>query len=171
MRVKTEVRRINTYIGASCMLIMLEAIWPSLRYYHNALPTSAGVTSNKLIAYFVFWIRKLGHLPFISLTRLVQLPLVLIHPRKMRWLFFVKSIVAVVAAFAILGWAVHTAGGGGLCETRHCQGIGKIVGMGRGHQHRHLRQDYSGYQHGRSGEPWSRPISLTSPAGPHSIRA
>jgi len=119
MRVKTEVRRINTYIGASCMLIMLEAIWPSLRHYHNALPTSAGVTSNKLIAYFVFWIRKLGHLPFISLTRLVQLPLVLIHPRKMRWLFFVKSIVAVVAAFAILGWAVHTAGGGGPVFAKH----------------------------------------------------
>ena len=44
---------------------------------------------------------------------LVQFPLVLIHPRKMRWLFFIKSIVAVIAAFAMLGWAVHTAGGGG----------------------------------------------------------
>ena len=40
------------------MLIMLEAIWPSLRTYPNALPASAGVTSNKLIAYAVFWIRE-----------------------------------------------------------------------------------------------------------------
>lgn len=53
-----DVARINTYIGASCMLIMLEAIWPSLRSYPNTLPESAGLTSNKLIAYFVFWICK-----------------------------------------------------------------------------------------------------------------
>lgn len=38
------------------MLVMLEAIWPSLRNYPNMLPSSAGVTSNKLIAYFVFWL-------------------------------------------------------------------------------------------------------------------
>ena len=31
----------------------------------------------------------------------------------MRWLFFVKSVCAVIAAFAMLGWAVHQAGGGG----------------------------------------------------------
>jgi NCS1 family nucleobase:cation symporter-1 len=37
----------------------------------------------------------------------------MIHPRKMRWLFFIKSIVAVIAAFALLGWAVNTAGGAG----------------------------------------------------------
>lgn len=84
------------------MLIMLEAIWPSLRTYPNALPASAGVTSNKLIAYFVFWI--------------LQFPLLLIHPRKMRWLFFVKSVCAVVAAFALLGWAVQTGGAGPIFE-------------------------------------------------------
>ncbi|KAH8897543.1 hypothetical protein GQ53DRAFT_713266 [Thozetella sp. PMI_491] len=89
---------INTYIGASCMLIMLEAIWPSLRTYPNAIPASAGVASNKMIAYFVFWI--------------FQFPLLLIHPQKMRWLFFVKSIAAIVAAFAMLGWAVGTGGAG-----------------------------------------------------------
>jgi NCS1 family nucleobase:cation symporter-1 len=31
----------------------------------------------------------------------------------MRWLFFIKSIAAVIAAFALLGWSVKTAGGGG----------------------------------------------------------
>lgn len=50
---------------------------------------------------------------------IVQLPLVLIHPRKMRWLFFVKSVVAIIAAFALLGWAVHTAGGGGPVFEKH----------------------------------------------------
>lgn len=43
----------------------------------------------------------------------MQLPLVMIHPRKMRWLFFVKSMAAIVAAFALLGWCVNQAGGGG----------------------------------------------------------
>jgi nucleobase:cation symporter-1, NCS1 family len=80
------------------MLIMLESIWPSLRSYPNSIPTSIGVTSSKLIAYFVFWA--------------LQFPLLLIHPRKMRWLFFFKSVCAVVAAFAMLGWAVRTGGGG-----------------------------------------------------------
>ncbi|VDC00106.1 unnamed protein product [Peniophora sp. CBMAI 1063] len=46
---------INTYIGASCMLIMLEAIWPSLKHYPNSIPAHIGITSNKMIAYFVFW--------------------------------------------------------------------------------------------------------------------
>lgn len=36
----------------------------------------------------------------------------MIHPSKMRWLFFIKSVVAVIAAFAMLGWAVHTGGAG-----------------------------------------------------------
>lgn len=31
----------------------------------------------------------------------------------MRWLFFVKSLFAIIAAFATLGWAVKHAGGGG----------------------------------------------------------
>ncbi|KAI1860031.1 uncharacterized protein JN550_011715 [Neoarthrinium moseri] len=89
---------INTYIGASCMLIMLESIWPSLRSYPNALPSSASVTSNKMIAYCVFWT--------------LQFPLLLIHPRKMRWLFFIKSTCAIIAAFAMLGWAVKVGGSG-----------------------------------------------------------
>ncbi|KAI1339853.1 permease for cytosine/purines, uracil, thiamine, allantoin-domain-containing protein [Xylariaceae sp. FL0016] len=93
---------INTYIGASCMLIMLRATWPSLADYPNALPGSAGVASNKLIAYFVFWI--------------LQFPLLLIHPRRLRWLFLFKSVCAVTAAFAMLGWAVSTGGSGPVFE-------------------------------------------------------
>lgn len=89
---------INTYIGASCMLIMLEAIWPSLKTYPNALSASAGIASNKMIAYFVFWC--------------FQLPLVMVHPRKLRYLFMVKSLCAIVAAFSLLGWVVHKGGAG-----------------------------------------------------------
>lgn len=38
------------------MLIMLESIWPSLREFPNALATSSSISSNKMIAYFVFWV-------------------------------------------------------------------------------------------------------------------
>lgn len=61
---KVVFRRINTKIGASCMLIMLEAIWPSLKTYPNALPASAGITSNMMIAYFVFWLSKFIYVRF-----------------------------------------------------------------------------------------------------------
>ncbi|KAI3391514.1 hypothetical protein diail_7193 [Diaporthe ilicicola] len=47
---------INTYIGASCMLIMLESIWPGIRVLPNNLEASSSIASNKMIAYFVFWI-------------------------------------------------------------------------------------------------------------------
>ncbi|KAI1329852.1 permease for cytosine/purines, uracil, thiamine, allantoin-domain-containing protein [Xylariaceae sp. FL0255] len=87
---------INTYIGASCALIMLPAIWPPFKDYPNDLPANAGFTSNRLIASFVFWA--------------VQFPLPLIHPNKMRWLFFVKSIAPVVADFAVLGLPAYVAG-------------------------------------------------------------
>lgn len=36
----------------------------------------------------------------------------MIHPRKMRWLFYIKSACAITAAFALLGWAVKTGGSG-----------------------------------------------------------
>lgn len=36
----------------------------------------------------------------------------MIHPRKLRYLFMVKSTLAVIAAFALLGWAVHRGGSG-----------------------------------------------------------
>lgn len=42
----------------------------------------------------------------------------MIHPSKMRWLFFIKSVVAIIAAFAMLGWAVSTAGAGPLFDQR-----------------------------------------------------
>lgn len=95
------------------MQIMLRAIWPSFSEYPNALPASAGVTSSKLISYCVFWA--------------LQFPLLLIHPRKMRWLFFVKSVCVVAAAFALLGWAVRRTGGAGpiFSQTSKLQGAPK----------------------------------------------
>lgn len=52
-----------------------------------------------MVGYFLFWA--------------IQVPLMMIPPRKMRYLFLVKSVVVLIAAFALLGWSINKAGGSG----------------------------------------------------------
>ncbi|ORY70350.1 NCS1 nucleoside transporter [Pseudomassariella vexata] len=85
--------------GAQCITIMLRAWAPSYSDIPNTLPESAGLQSVDMVSYFLFWI--------------IQLPLLLIHPTKLRWIFIVKLIGAPIAAIATMGWCVHKAGGGG----------------------------------------------------------
>ncbi|MCJ1412600.1 hypothetical protein MMC19_006697 [Ptychographa xylographoides] len=85
--------------GAQCITIMLLAIAPSYGNIPNQLPASAGITTQGMVSYFLFWI--------------IQLPLLLIPPTKLRYLFIVKLVAAPITAFATLGWIVHAAGGSG----------------------------------------------------------
>jgi nucleobase:cation symporter-1, NCS1 family len=112
--------------GAQCITIMLavfvtpyltsahtnihpQAIWPSYNRIHNSLPSDAGITTNGMISYFLFWI--------------IQLPLLLIPPTRLKYLFMVKLVAAPITAIATLGWIVHKAGGSGdlfnIPETVH----------------------------------------------------
>ena len=95
--------------GAQCITIMLAAIWPSYNRIPNHLPSDAGITTQGMISYFLFWI--------------IQLPLLLIPPTKLRYLFAVKLVAAPVTALGTLGWIVHKAGSSGelfnLPETVH----------------------------------------------------
>ena len=63
------------------------------------LPDNAGITSLGMISYFLFWI--------------IQLPLLLIPPTRLRWLFIVKLVAAPITAIATMGWCLHQAGGSG----------------------------------------------------------
>ncbi|KAH8881719.1 NCS1 nucleoside transporter [Thozetella sp. PMI_491] len=85
--------------GAQCLTIMLTAIAPSYANIPNMLPDSAGITTQGMCSYFLFWI--------------IQLPLLLIHPTKLRPIFWVKLIGAPIAAIATMGWCIHQAGGSG----------------------------------------------------------
>ncbi|KAI0975204.1 uridine permease-like protein Fui1 [Xylaria arbuscula] len=85
--------------GAQCITIMLRAWAPSYKDIPNHLPESAGLTTEGFISYFLFWI--------------IQLPLLLIHPTKLKPLFWIKLVAAPASALALLGWSVHKAGGGG----------------------------------------------------------
>jgi nucleobase:cation symporter-1, NCS1 family len=62
-----------------------------------------------MISYFLFWI--------------IQLPLLLIPPTRLKYLFMVKLVAAPITAIATLGWIVHKAGGSGelfnIPETVH----------------------------------------------------
>ncbi|KAI0599106.1 NCS1 nucleoside transporter [Biscogniauxia sp. FL1348] len=90
---------IQSVNGAQCITIMLRAWAPSYNDIPNQLPASAGITTQGMISFFLFWI--------------IQLPLLLIHPTKLRPLFWAKLTAAPIAAIAIMGWSIRQAGGGG----------------------------------------------------------
>ncbi|CAK7212331.1 hypothetical protein SCUCBS95973_001427 [Sporothrix curviconia] len=85
--------------GAQCITVMLTALAPSYARIPNHLPANAGITTAGMCSYFLFWI--------------IQLPLLLIHPTKLKPIFWVKLLGAPVAAIATMGWCVHKANGGG----------------------------------------------------------
>ncbi|TVY18575.1 putative permease [Lachnellula arida] len=85
--------------GAICITVMLTAIWPSYANIPNHIGANQGITTQGMISYFLFWI--------------IQLPLLLIPPTKLRYLFVIKLVAAPVAALATMGWCVHKAGGSG----------------------------------------------------------
>ena len=91
---------------------MLKAIWPSTARIPNHLSPNANITSvgqylsllrynlttvlttilTGMMCYFLYW--------------LIQLPLVLVSPRKIKHFFTLKSIVVPLAWLGILIWAV-----------------------------------------------------------------
>ncbi|OAA54955.1 ncs1 allantoate transporter [Niveomyces insectorum RCEF 264] len=85
--------------GAQCITVMLCALAPSYARIPNHLPANAGITTMGMCSYFLFWI--------------IQLPLLLIHPKHLQYIFLVKLVAAPIAALATMGWCVHKAGGGG----------------------------------------------------------
>ncbi|KAM4060449.1 purine-cytosine permease family protein [Hirsutella rhossiliensis] len=85
--------------GAQCVTIMLRALAPGYNDIPNVLPADAGIDSKGLCSYFIFWV--------------VQLPLLLIHPTKLRPIFWIKLFSAPAAAIATMGWSIRQAGGAG----------------------------------------------------------
>ncbi|KAK7994537.1 hypothetical protein PG991_016125 [Apiospora marii] len=85
--------------GAQCITIMLRAWAPSYNDIPNTLPRSAGITSVGMVSYFLYWI--------------IQLPLLLIHPTKLKWVLRIKMVSGPAAAIATMAWCIHRAGGNG----------------------------------------------------------
>ncbi|KAK0900736.1 hypothetical protein LTR91_024197 [Friedmanniomyces endolithicus] len=86
--------------GAQAMQLMISSIWPSFNNIPDTIGfAKQGISTEGMISYFLFWI--------------IQLPLLLIPPTKLRWLFIVKLVAAPITAIATLAWCVHKAGGSG----------------------------------------------------------
>ncbi|KAL4924735.1 permease for cytosine/purines, uracil, thiamine, allantoin-domain-containing protein [Aspergillus undulatus] len=90
--------------GANAVKGMIGAIWPSFLTMRNGIPEEQGISTNTMIAYFVFW--------------LVQFPFLCLSPNRLRWLFLVKSVLVPVAWVAILIWALVAEGKGPLFDQR-----------------------------------------------------
>lgn len=86
--------------GAQCITIMISSIWPSYNNIadHIGMETQ-GISTKGMISYFLFWI--------------IQLPLLLIPPTRLRYLFVAKLVAAPITAIATMAWCVHKAGGSG----------------------------------------------------------
>ncbi|KAH0833952.1 putative permease [Lanmaoa asiatica] len=70
---------------------MIKAIWPSIARMPNHLPPHASITSSGLLCYFIYW--------------LIQFPFTLLSPQKVKWLFFLKSIIVPITWLAMVIWA------------------------------------------------------------------
>ncbi|KAF9066556.1 permease for cytosine/purines, uracil, thiamine, allantoin-domain-containing protein [Rhodocollybia butyracea] len=83
---------ILTFSGSECIDQMIQAIWPSATRIPNRLSLSAGITSNGMMCYFIFWV--------------IQFPIMLISPQRIRWFFLIKAVIVPIAWIAILIWAM-----------------------------------------------------------------
>ncbi|KAI6091568.1 permease for cytosine/purines, uracil, thiamine, allantoin-domain-containing protein [Hypoxylon rubiginosum] len=85
--------------GSTAVTVMIQAIWPSYARISNHIESNMGITTQGMISFLIFWI--------------IQLPLLLIPPQKLRPLFLLKLIITPAAALATMGWCVNQAGGAG----------------------------------------------------------
>ncbi|KAF7785216.1 hypothetical protein Agabi119p4_1381 [Agaricus bisporus var. burnettii] len=83
---------VQTYTGSECMYQCLKAIWPSIARIPNHLPANGIITSVGMMSYFIYW--------------LVQFPIMLLSPQKLRHFFTAKSIIVPLAWLSILIWAM-----------------------------------------------------------------
>lgn len=84
---------IQSYYGGNLLSIMLRCIFGSAyTSWANALPTSAHVTSQQLLCFFLVW--------------LIEFPFTWVHPTQIQILFTVKGLIMPAAAFGLFGWCM-----------------------------------------------------------------
>ena len=67
---------IQTYAGSTAMTQIIRSIWPSYIDIPNRIPENVGITTQGMISHLLFW--------------LVQFPILLIPPHKLKWFFVAK---------------------------------------------------------------------------------
>lgn len=84
---------------------IIRAIWPSFLEIPNHIPASAGITTQEMIAHFVFWS--------------VQFPVLLTPPHKLKWFFYFKAMIVPTVCVATV-----------IAMTKKAGGVGKIWDQG-----------------------------------------
>ncbi|KZT24924.1 NCS1 nucleoside transporter family [Neolentinus lepideus HHB14362 ss-1] len=82
---------IQTYTGSEAVTQMIKAIWPSYGHLPNHLSPGANITTQGMVSYFIYW--------------LIQFPLMMVSPQRIRWLFVAKAAIVPAAWIAMLIWA------------------------------------------------------------------
>jgi len=90
---------IQTYTGSEAMTQIIRSIWPSYLDIPNHIPDSVGITTQGMISHLIFW--------------LVQFPILLIPPHKLKWFFVCKCILVITASIATVITMTSKAGGTG----------------------------------------------------------
>ncbi|KAI5864137.1 uracil permease [Durotheca rogersii] len=85
--------------GGACVTAVATAVWPGYASLPNALPAAAGVTSQGLLSYLVYWC--------------VQFPLLLVPTHRLQYLFWAKTAVVTPTALATVVWIAVVARGRG----------------------------------------------------------
>jgi nucleobase:cation symporter-1, NCS1 family len=95
---------IQTMNGAFTVRCMIGAIWPSFLTLPSNIPPWQGIDDATLGCFVIFW--------------LLQIPFLVMHPNRLRWLFMAKSIVVPIAWVAILIWALVSTRGSDIFDQR-----------------------------------------------------
>ncbi|KAM0331309.1 hypothetical protein ACHAQA_002979 [Verticillium albo-atrum] len=90
---------IQTYTGSTAMTQMIRAIWPSYLDIPNHIPESVGLTTQQMVSHLIFW--------------LVQFPILLIPPHKLKWFFITKVVLVLTTSTAAVIYMTSRAGGTG----------------------------------------------------------
>jgi nucleobase:cation symporter-1, NCS1 family len=90
---------IQTYTGSTAMTQMIRAIWPSYLDIPNTIPESVGITTQQMVSHLIFW--------------LIQFPILLIPPHKLKWFFVAKCVIVIVVSVAVVIAMTTKAGGAG----------------------------------------------------------
>lgn len=83
--------------GAYTVRAMIGAIWPSFLTLPSRIPAWEGIDDATLGSFVIFWF--------------LQLPFLVMHPNRLRWLFMAKSVIVPIAWVAILVWALASTRG------------------------------------------------------------
>ncbi|KAK4556245.1 hypothetical protein LTR86_006389 [Recurvomyces mirabilis] len=90
---------IQTWTGSTAMTQCIRAIWPSYLDIPNHIPASVGITTQQMVSHFIFWS--------------IQFPILLTPPHKLKWFFWFKSFVVIIASVGTVIAMTMKAGGTG----------------------------------------------------------